>query len=200
MEQAGRAGERPGTPARRLFFALWPEASFCAQLLAAAAAALSGVAGRALPAADLHVTLCFLGAATEAQIAALRALAARIQAASFELQFDRLEYWRAARIIVATAPQVPAAATELARSLAAAAQAVGLTPDDKPLRAHLTLMRGVSALPPALEGGAAAAPAPGLKFVASRFYLAESQGLGAEAAGSAESRRYQTLACWPLRP
>jgi RNA 2',3'-cyclic 3'-phosphodiesterase len=205
--------------ARRLFFALWPDDAWSARLIEAAAPVLDGAGGRALARVDLHLTLCFLGAVDEAQRAALCVRAGQIEAASFELDFERLELWRQAGIVAATVARVPAAAVELAQRLATAARAVGLTPDPKPWRPHLTLMRGLTAqrLAARASAGQLAAdawPALHLRLPVVRFYLAESQGLGAPArvapapapaaaepaAVAAEVRRYARLASWPLRP
>jgi RNA 2',3'-cyclic 3'-phosphodiesterase len=160
---------------------------------------LGQLRGRTLAPVDLHVTLCFLGAVGEAQLAGLRERAGRIESAAFELAFERLEWWRAARILAASVALVPAAGIELAAALARTAQQVGLAPELAAWRPHVTLLRGVTAqhLPAPLAGDAW--PALRLALPVTRFYLAESQGLGAQVAGAAEAPRYATLASWPLR-
>ncbi len=146
------------------------------------------------------MTLCFLGAVGETLLPALCERAGQIQARPFELLFDRLELWREARILAATAARVPPAGRALAEALAAAARQLGLAPDVRPWRPHLTLVRGatVQRLPPALEAPASAALQ--LALPASRFYLAQSQELGREPESTVEARRYSTLASWPLNP
>ena len=89
---------QPVAAGRRLFFALWPQDTDRAQLQAASAPLLRGVAGNALGSSDWHVTLCFLGAVGEAGLAALCARAALIRSPPFELQFVQLEYWRSAEV------------------------------------------------------------------------------------------------------
>jgi hypothetical protein len=42
-------------------------------------------------------------------------------------------------------------------------------------------------------------PALQLTLPVTRFYLAQSQGLGAQVCGHAEAPRYATLASWPLQ-
>lgn len=161
---------------------------------------LDKLGGRAQASVDLHVTLCFLGAVDEAQFAALCERAGRIAAASFELAFERLEWWREARIVAATLARVPPAGVTLAAALAKAAQQLGLAPDLKSWRPHVTLLRGatMSRLPAELAGDAW--PALHLTLPVTRFYLAQSQGLGAQVCGRAEAPRYATLASWPLQP
>jgi 2'-5' RNA ligase len=161
---------------------------------------LAAATGRALARADLHVTLCFLGAVSEAQLAPLCERAGKIEGASFELAFDRLEWWRPARALAATAACVPPAGAQLAAALASAARGLGLAPDERPWRPHMTLLRGVTAQQLPAEPAGEAWPAIRLTLPASRFYLAESQGLGAQACGGAEAPCYAALASWPLRP
>jgi RNA 2',3'-cyclic 3'-phosphodiesterase len=164
------------------------------RLIEAAAPVLAAAGGRALARVDLHVTLCFLGAVAEPELAALRERAAGIDATAFELSFERLELWREARILAATVERVPGAAAELAGALAGAAGEVGLTLERRPWRPHITLARGVK-LP---QAGAAVRLLP-LALPSGRFYLAESQGVGAQACGNAAPARYARLASWPLR-
>jgi RNA 2',3'-cyclic 3'-phosphodiesterase len=192
---------------RRLFFALWPDGLWSSRLIEAAAPLLSKVGGRALASVDLHVTLCFLGAVDAVQFAALCERAGQIEAASFELAFERLEWWRAARIVAASVACVPPAGVALAAALAQAAQQVGLAPELKSWRPHITLARGAS-MPQlsaelsaelAAERAGDAWPALQLTLPVTRFYLAQSQGLGAQVCGRAEAPRYATLASWPLQ-
>jgi 2'-5' RNA ligase len=204
-------------PQRRLFFALWPDEPFCQRLAETAAPVLSALPGRMLSPADWHVTLCFLGAMDEALVPPLARRAARIDARAFELQFERVEYWREARVIAATAAAVvPERALALAGALRAAAGALGLRVDERVLRPHVTLARGVPA-PAGAGAGAGAAgaglvlPEPGLMLQAREFHLAASpepvpgrqeeqgQGQGQDNAPGGPPRRYVTLGRWPLR-
>ena len=181
---------------RRLFFALWPEADFIARLRAAAHP-LGLPGGWAVGELDLHVTLCFLGAVEESSLPALRERVAALQLPPFELEFEAIEYWSRSRVLAATSATVPAAGVALARALHAQARAVGLRTDERPLRAHVTLLRGLAASP-----GSAAAPlplSPPLRLGANKFYLAQSQQLEATSAGGPAPCRYARLAAWPLR-
>lgn len=161
---------------------------------------VSAAGGRALALLDLHVTLCFLGAVDEARLAALCERAGQIQASSFELLFDGLELWREARILAATVARVPAAGVALTEALDSAARELGLVPDVRAWRPHLTLVRGATARRLPEEFAGAASPALQLALPVSRFYLAQSQELGREPRSDVEPRRCRTLASWPLRP
>jgi 2'-5' RNA ligase len=181
--------------ARRLFFALWPEAGVGAQLQQLAQMAeIAG--GRAPVVADLHVTLCFLGAVPDAVVAELSRRAADISAATFELEFDGLAYWKRSRVLAAVCTRVPAAALALAGALRISAESLGLRPDDRPWRPHVTLRRGLaSGATPMLPR----LPAGPLRLTARSFYLAQSQELEATTASATASARYRRLAAWPLQ-
>ncbi len=176
----------------------------------AATAPLAGLSGRAVAPADWHVTLCFLGAVEERLLAPLCAQAALIEASAFALHLTRVTYWRAAHVLAALAAPPPPAALQLADELRTRSRALGLAPDEKPLRPHVTLMRGVAPPHSRSAGGArgadddrgaddAARAAPlDLALPATEFQLFESREPAARGATALESR-YVSLARWPLR-
>jgi 2'-5' RNA ligase len=175
---------------RRLFFALWPDEACRERLAATAQRALSGTeahAGRLVPPADWHVTLCFLGAVQEPLLPPLQAGAARLHAPAFTLRFERVRYWQQAGVLALLGDRPPEAVA-LATALRTLSRELGLAPDDKPLRPHITLVRG-------LRGARQVSPDKmlGLTLAATRFGLAESrENVAAPAA------RYHVLAGWPL--
>lgn len=117
-------------PARRLFFALWPDEVMREAMVHATREAVAACGGRPVPAANLHVTLAFLGSVPERRLPQLVDVARRAaeSAASvlaiaaapadpLELTVDHLEYWRAAQLLCAL-PSAPQARTvALARRL-----------------------------------------------------------------------------------
>jgi RNA 2',3'-cyclic 3'-phosphodiesterase len=182
----------------RAFFALWPDAALRARLRAEVLARLGGVVGRPLEPLDWHVTLRFLGRIDAAQLAALRAQADEVRASPIELRFEAIEYWAQARVLALVAlAEVPREARALAQALERLARAAGLGAQERPLRPHLTLVRGVRTAPaPGVTGRLPDLSAPGLTWQASEFHLAES--IVPEPLGASE-RRYRTLQSWPLR-
>jgi 2'-5' RNA ligase len=146
---------------------------------------------------DLHVTLCFLGAVEESSLPALCERAAALQLPPFELEFEAIEYWSRSRVLAATSATVPAAGMELVRALHAQARALGLRADEHPLRAHVTLLRGLAARTVPAAGPLPLSPP--LRLAASNFYLAQSQQLEATSAGGLAPCRYARLGAWPLR-
>jgi 2'-5' RNA ligase len=170
---------------QRVFFALWPEPSWCEQLLEATAP-LRAV-GRWQGTTDLHVTLRFLGAVEPAPLANLRQATARVAWQPFSLEFDRVEWWPAAKALVALAA-APPAALRLVDGLAAAASEAGVGFDPKPFRPHITLARRAAR-------AEALSLRPALSLAAETFCLAcsEARAGGARACGA----RYRVLECWP---
>jgi len=182
---------------RRLFFALWPDAA-TAERLRQAGRAPDLATGRVPALADLHVTLCFLGAIEALAATALCERAALIESPPFELEFDSLQYWRRSRVLAATCSRTPAVASALAAALADSARTIGLRPDERPLRPHVTLVRGLREAPAALRQPW---PLPTPLLLAARwFYLAQSQELETVTASDDAPPRYARLASWRLRP
>jgi 2'-5' RNA ligase len=138
----------PAAPARRLFFALWPDETQRRELEHACAKAVRHSGGRPVPVPNLHVTLAFLGSVAGARIPDLRRIA-REQAARLApdgpatITFARLAHWKDAQVLCALAAEQSPTARDLAVALQEAASALGLSPDRKPFQAHVTLARKV---------------------------------------------------------
>lgn len=123
-------------------------------MMGAAAEAVSGCLGRPIPAANLHVTLAFLGNVDEGRLPQLRVAAHAVSGAGgpLQLQFESLEHWVRPQILCATARVVAQGAngaSALAAVLRQATLAAGFTPDLKPFHAHVTVARKVAAAVPA---------------------------------------------------
>lgn len=134
---------------RRVFFALWPDAAARRSLRRARRALQAVISnGRWVPESNWHITLAFLGSVQEAALPELCALAARLPAVAGELTLDTLEHWPRPRVLCLTPAATPAPLVELADSLADAARALGIPVENRPYRAHLTLMRALRRMPP----------------------------------------------------
>ncbi|MFO1410356.1 MAG: RNA 2',3'-cyclic phosphodiesterase [Steroidobacteraceae bacterium] len=181
-------GERPaprglptqgGLRTRRLFFALVPGGAARASLQALARQHAPRRA-RLVGAADLHLTLVFLGAVGEELLPRLRAAAAQLRGAPCTVRLERLERWRGG-LLCATGP-VPAPLQALHARLVGLARELGLAVDARPLRAHVTLARGLprtalaaGATTPAGSAGPAGATLPPLRWRSRAFCLMESR-------------------------
>jgi 2'-5' RNA ligase len=130
----------------RLFFALQPTPEQNLALAEQVAPLVAQLGSKVSPPANLHATLCFIGAIEPARLDALRAAAATLRGRPVRLSFDALEYWETPKILCATASRDSSSATELSIALGEAAAAAGFSPDLKPFRAHVTLARKISAV------------------------------------------------------
>jgi 2'-5' RNA ligase len=127
--------------ARRVFFALWPDASLQAVLADLAREMARDHGGRPTASNQIHLTLAFLGEQPEARVATLCRLAGDLRARVFTLTLDVLGGFARGGIawLGASEPQPGLAA--LHRELAAALRQEGFAVDERPYTAHLTLAR-----------------------------------------------------------
>lgn len=124
--------------ARRMFFALWPDRDVRRQLAAVARENCE----RPVPAANLHMTLAFLGRVREQQQACLCHTAARVRSAPFELHLQRLEFWRRGGIQwLGSGLQSPAVLRGLVASLRQVLARCGVETQDTEFVPHVTLSR-----------------------------------------------------------
>lgn len=132
--------------ARRVFFALWPDAEAIAHLSALACNLAAGGGSRLIRAESLHLTLAFVGAVAPGRVAQLEEIAAGVRAAAFDLSLDRLGFWPQRGILWAGCRQSPAPLGRLRESLVAALRAAGFAIDHGSAAGHvphLTLARRV---------------------------------------------------------
>ncbi len=173
----------------RLFFALWPSAAERNALAIATGAAVAQVDGQAVPAANLHVTLAFLGSVPAETFAQLVVVGGQGNWPRVELDFDRLEYWQKPKVLVAMPVATPDAGIEVVDRLWQGSEPLGIVREARPWRPHLTLVRRVRH-PPSEELRISAGPPPrgsprwGLALVESTTH--------------ASGPRYKPLAEWPL--
>lgn len=109
-------------------------------------------AGRAVPAANFHITLHFLGDITPRQLDRVCAEAGRIRAERFDLVLDQPGYFPRPGIFWIGPGQVPGALTNLAAALRRVGRKAGIAAPRKPFEPHLTLFRNCRARPPLPTG------------------------------------------------
>lgn len=174
----------------RLFFALQPAPELGARLLESAAPLVAALGTPAVPASNLHATLCFVGAVAPERLQALRAAASAVRGAPVELEFDAFEFWAKPKVLVAVATRESNEANALSVALRDAISAAGFAPDQKMFRAHLTLARKIRV------GGAEKMPwpqkiSPGFVVRCENFSLMESRK-------SEHGSIYSVIDSWPL--
>ena len=126
---------------KRLFFALWPDDRQRDRLRDVINSVAKTVEGRAVDRRSWHVTLCFVGEFEESQIPELQEIAGRIEVEPFHLVFDRMEFWARPRIATLVAATVPTELQDLVGSLNGVLQVMGVVPEHRNFRPHITVAR-----------------------------------------------------------
>ncbi len=173
-------------PARRLFFALWPDDRASLGLAAAVRDLVPQGNGRLQRPDQWHVTLEFLGDVPESRLPAVidaGGAAASAVAPACEIVFDRLEYWKRPQVLCLVAGSIPEPLKALVHALRSELQLRGFTPELRPFRAHVTLARRVLQAPPPGPLAPLLWPVRGVSLVQS---LTDRSG-----------SRYVELAAWP---
>ena len=130
---------------RRLFFALWPDHRQRDRLRDVINSVAKTVEGRAVDRRNWHVTLAFIGAFPAHRVPYLLERAAEIHVEPFRLNFDRLEYWPRPKVASLSAAIVPPELQALVDSLNAVMPDLGLKPEDRTYRPHITVVRNARA-------------------------------------------------------
>ncbi|WP_229732174.1 RNA 2',3'-cyclic phosphodiesterase [Pseudomonas sp. N040] len=164
----------------RLFFALACPATIAARI--SEWRNTLGIDGTPVPAANLHVTLAFLGTQPCARLPELIELAAAIETPAFTLALDRLQRWSGGVLLLAPS-QPPQALLALAERLRTELLALGIASEPHEYLPHLTLARHCRA--------AVAGMPPTFAWQAGEFGLFTSESAPAGV-------RYRPLASWPL--
>lgn len=170
----------------RLFFALWPDAATRDALAAAARDLRSTCGGRSPPAANLHLTLAFLGAVAEPRLPLLTQLAGTLPAETIELTLDHIGCWRAQQLVWAGVRHCPRALSALVDVLTGGLQAQGFRTERRSFKPHVTLLRDV-----VTEPTPAQAMFGPLRWTAQRLVLAGSEP-------AARGVCYRIIGEWPL--
>ncbi len=127
----------------RLFYALWPDAATRDAL----AALQAPVRGRKVPAANLHLTLAFLGSQPRASLGVLARLLDRLPGPAFTLTIDRYGHFGKARIAWAGPSAPPDELTWMHHALAHALEAAQVNVKSAGgFRPHVTLARDAEAV------------------------------------------------------
>ena len=128
-----------GGPSSRLFVALWPDDPASQALQRWMACWQWPRQARVVPAGKLHLTLHFLGQVPDRRLPELAA-GLRVETEALELDFGTVRTW--GHGLVALEPLARCDALfALHAEVAAALRRLGLTPEPRPLRPHVTLAR-----------------------------------------------------------
>lgn len=130
--------------ARRLFFALWPDAAIRGEIVRRQS--VLDTAGRRVPDHNLHLTLLFLGNQPADNLPVIIQNAGKIGGEAFELTLDHFGWFARARVAW-LGGQPPEAGQALVAGLEAAMSGSEVKFDRRPWRPHVTLFRKVARKP-----------------------------------------------------
>ena len=94
-----------------------------------------------------HITLPYIGEFEERRIPELLERVSDIQVEPFRLGFDRLEFWARPKVACLVAATVPTELENLVTSLNSVLQEVGVMPESRTYRPHITVVRNARAFP-----------------------------------------------------
>jgi len=126
---------------KRIFFALWPSERQRRQIDSAIDPYRASLAGKWTARDNWHVTLVFIGGFQEHEIPALQDVTSRIRCSPINLKFDRIDYWKRAKIMCYSADFVADELIELVKSLEKAAAGFGFVPEKRTFQPHMTIAR-----------------------------------------------------------
>ena len=130
---------------RRLFFALWPDSRQRDRLRDVINSVAKTVEGRAVDRRDWHITLVYIGEFPENRVPYLLERAAQIDVEPFRLIFDRLEFWPRPKVASLCTATVPPELQALVDALNEVLLDLGLKPEDRIYRPHITVARNARA-------------------------------------------------------
>ncbi|WP_145524944.1 RNA 2',3'-cyclic phosphodiesterase [Yersinia rohdei] len=170
---------------RRLFFALALPDDMQQRTVQWRADNFPPEAGRPIAAANLHLTLAFLGEVSSAKAQILQQQAGRISQPGFNVTLDDIGHWPGSGVIWLGCKNPPRGLLQLAQLLRSQAARSGCYQTPLPFHPHVTLFRG------ATRPVAIPAKTANESFRASHFSLYESV--------FARGRtRYNMVQSWPL--
>lgn len=141
----------------------------------------------AVPTANFHITLAFLGQIDARQHEALLQEMNHVKGQPFSLTLNTTALWEGPKILLAAPGEPDNALMDLARQVRKAARAARVQVDNRPYRPHVTLVRkATDTLPAPLF-------TPDISADFSQFHLFESFS-------NAQGVRYPIRHSWPLIP
>ena len=126
---------------KRVFFALWPDNRQRDRLRDVINSVAKTVEGTAVDRRNWHITLAFIGTFPEDRVPYLLERAEQITVEPFRLSFDRLEFWPRPKVASLCAAMVPPELQALVDSLNAVLVDLGIEPEDRTYRPHITVAR-----------------------------------------------------------
>ena len=126
---------------KTVFFALWPDSRQRDRMRDFISPVVRQVEGRPTDRREWHITLCYLGELDEQYLPQLIESAKKIEFEPLRIRLDRLEYWPRPKIAAMVPPRVSLDLEKLVEDLNGLAMAVGVLPQERVYRPHVTVAR-----------------------------------------------------------
>ena len=130
---------------KRLFFALWPDDRQRDRMRDFIGPVAKQVEGNAIDRRNWHVTLAYIGEFPEDRIDELHEARRSVIVEPLRLRFDRVEFWPRPRVAALVSPTVPAELERLVDALNGVLMSVGIVPEQRTYRPHITVVRNARA-------------------------------------------------------
>ncbi len=127
---------------KRLFFALALPDSLQQRIVQWRADNFPPEAGRPIAAANLHLTLAFLGEVSHAKAQVLQQQAGRISQSDFNVTLDDIGHWPGSGVVWLGCKNPPRGLLQLAQLLRSQAARSGCYQTPQPFHPHVSLFRG----------------------------------------------------------
>lgn len=128
---------------QRLFFALWPEPTEQRRLYDVGRSLLAGQSGKLIVPEAIHMTVVFLGNVSVERLPEVREIGAATPWQDVTVCFDRIGWFRRARVVWAGSSKPPEALAKAVAGLQARLWDAGLSVDRRSFQPHITLLRKV---------------------------------------------------------
>jgi len=169
-------------PAKRLFFALWPDEA-TREALCDWQRVCVPKGARKTHHADLHLTLHFLGQVPGEKVVDLEVLGANQVPQTFQLTLGHLGRFSRPGVLWAGPENVPQGLKHLHEDLGEGLKELGLSVESRPYRPHVTLARKVWELPRGIE-------LPPINWKVRQWALVQSR--------PGNLPLYEPIAIWPI--
>ena len=113
------------------------------QIERAGAAAVRAAGGRAIPSANYHITLAFLGNVSVEHLDNIVSAARRVVFNPFTISLDRTGYWPRPQVVWLKPDQCPAQLSQLEHALWGELSPLGFRADSRTYKPHVSLARKV---------------------------------------------------------
>ncbi|WMJ08394.1 RNA 2',3'-cyclic phosphodiesterase [Nitrosomonas sp. sh817] len=134
-------GNVPEKQSRRIFFAAFPNKMTQKKLIREAEEIQAMCGGRVIKAHHVHLTLLFLGDTNMDRIDTLLETMKKISVKRFELELNKISYWKHNQIVFAGASHYPDELFVLVESLKNSLTEAGFLFDNRNYKPHITLIR-----------------------------------------------------------